>query len=152
MDNGTIALIFTAITCFAMLIEKIFGGGNKLANKFHDLEKQTTVEINALRESFHNKMSSIETNYRVSGEAVMSNIHSLREGLLQFRAQLAEDYMKSDNFDNATKELKRDFKDANKELKDDMKEGFDRVQKTLDDMASAIEAARKSRSSPSDHH
>lgn len=138
-----IAVAFSGITMFVMIGEKIFGGGNKLAGAFHKLETRTTEQINAVRNEFYLRTDEMSANYRVGVEAIKANIHELQIGLLEFRAKMAEDYMRRDSYHKATDEIKRDFKDANAEIKADMKDGFDRVEKTLGNLEQSIEAARR---------
>ncbi len=144
MERGDIALLFSGIMCAFVVIEKLFGGGNKLANKFHEFSTKASEQITALRVEVFNKVELIDSNYRVGLDAITSNIHRMELGFMEMRAKLAEEYMRSESFHKATEELKRDFKDANREVKDDMKEGFDRVEKTLDALSQSVEAARKS--------
>lgn len=167
MDNSTIAVILTGVGLVVVLVKDIFSGSSKLTAKFYEAKEATrlevdklketySVEINNLKERYSVEISRIrtdflqrsetnESNSRVGNEAIVSNIHALREGLLEFRAKMAEEYMRNEHYNKATDELKRDFKEQKEELKSDMKDGFDRVEKTLGEMAQAIELARKSR-------
>lgn len=158
---------FSGLTLLGTFAKDIFGGSAKLANKFHDMKDATKLEIDKLKETYSVEINNLkerysaetsrirtdflqrsetyESNARVGNEAVVSNIHALREGLLEFRAKMAEEYMRNEHYNKATDELKRDFKEQKEELKSDMKDGFERVEKTLGEMTQAIELARKSR-------
>lgn len=144
MERGDIALIFSGIMCAFLVFEKLFGGGSKLANKFHDLSTNTTNQVSLLRTEVFSKVESIDSMYRVGLDAIVANQHRAEIGFLELRAKLAEEYMRAENFHKAADELKRDFKDANREIKEDMKDGFEEVKRQLSEMAQAIEAARKS--------
>lgn len=158
MDDTTalVAVAFGGITLAATLIKDIFGGGTKLANKFHSLETNTNTAMTAHKEKFDAEIMKVRTDFlmrsetyegnsRVGLEAITASIHTLREAALEQRAKMAEEYMRRDSFYKATDELKRDMKEKNDELKNDMKDGFERVEKTLGDMAQAIELSRKTR-------
>lgn len=146
MDNSTIAIIFTGIGLAVMLAEKLFGGGNKLAAKFASLEKETTAEITTLRMEFVEKYDRNNSNSRVGFDAITANIHALQLGFSEFRAQMAENYMRRDSFYKATDELKKDFNEKHGDLKADVHRGFQDVKDQLDAMSQAIEAGRKSTS------
>jgi hypothetical protein len=143
MDATTIAIFLSSATFAFMIIEKTFGGGNKLANEFHKLDKRITNDVTSLRNEFLQHIDLNNTNYRVGLDAITANIHALQLGLLEFRAKMAEDYMRRDSYHKASDELKRDFKEANQDLKTDMQDGLERIEKQLDAMAQAIEEGRK---------
>jgi hypothetical protein len=142
MDSSTIAIIFTGIGLVVMLVEKIFGGGNKLASAFSSLKESTTKEITDLRLEFLQKIELRDNNARVGFEAVTANMHIIKEALLENRAQVAENYMRRDSYYKASDELKRDFKEKHDDLKDDMNKGFAALKDQLDAMAQAIELGR----------
>lgn len=123
--------------------EKLFGGGNKLAAKFAQLDKDKTAEVTALRLELLQKIETRDNNARVGFEAVTANMHIIKEALLENRAKMAEEYMRRDSYYKASEELKRDFKEKHDDLKDDMNKGFASVKDQLDAMAQAIEAGRK---------
>lgn len=149
MSSETIALIALAVSIVVSLLgfgEKIFGGGNKLARAFAELDKKKTEEITLLRNEFYQRVETHDGNYRVGLDAITANIHAMQLGLLEFRAKMAEDYMRRDSYYKASEDLKRDFKEKHDDLKDDMNKGFSAVKEQLDTMAQAIEAGRKSTS------
>ncbi len=145
MDNSTIAVIFTGIGLLVMLAEKIFGSGGKLTSKFATLEKETTAEIHTLRMEFIEKSDRNNANSKVGFDAITANIHALQLGFSEFRATMAENYMRRDSFYKATDELKRDFSEKHNELKADVRQGFEETREQLDAMAQVIEANRKER-------
>ena len=118
---AVIAVILSAVTLAVMVGEKLWGGGNKLAEKFAKLDKETTEEIAAARAELTQRVDDYEENYRVGINAIQSNIHAMQIGLLEFRAKMAEDYMH-----------KGDYGAGVNEIKGDMRAGFDRIEKRLE--------------------
>lgn len=159
MSAETIALIALAITIIgnlAVLGEKLFGGGNKLANKFAALELKHvsdialieathTKELSTLRNEFMGRCELSDSNTRMGITTITNNIHLLEKGLLEFRAMMGENYMRRDSFYKAADEIKTNFKELNNATRDEMKSGFERVEKTLDELGQSIEANRKAR-------
>lgn len=146
-----LALGLTVITTIGVLIEKAFGGGNRLSNRFATHEKETLLAITKLQDAFYARCDTNNENHRVGFEAMSANIHALQIGFLEFRAKMAEEYMKSDSYYKASEGIKQDFKSKNDELKSDMKEGFARLEKTLSDITQSIEAGRKATTQRKEH-
>jgi uncharacterized coiled-coil DUF342 family protein len=146
MDSSTIALIFTGISLAVVLGKDLFGGGSKLASRFGALEKDTTEKYNALRFEFVEKNATAASNSKVGFEAITANIHSLQLGFSDFRAQMAENYMRRDSFYKATDDLKRDFNDKHSELKADVHRGFEEMKEQMNHLAQSIEEGRKTKS------
>lgn len=169
MDNSTIALIISGIGLLVVLAKDLFNGGNKLSARFTEMEKALTEqirlmtsanaaeivkfkdkhdgEIQRIRTDFLQRNETYEDNNRIGFEAITANIHALQLGFSEFRASMAENYMRRDSYYKATDELKRDMKDENIAVRKEMKDGFDRMERTLGEMAQANELARKSRNS-----
>jgi uncharacterized coiled-coil DUF342 family protein len=145
MDTATIALIFTGISLAVVLGKDLFGGGSKLASKFAALEKETTSSINAMRFEFIEKSSTAASNSKVGFEAITANIHALQLSSMEFRAMMAEQYMRRDSFYKATDELKRDFNDKHNDMKADMHRGFEEMKEQMNHLAQSIEEGRKSK-------
>lgn len=153
MDATTISFCALGVTILMSLLgigEKLFGGGNLLANKFAKLKEENTkvkedvaAQIATVRNDHQTKLDEYATNTRVGIDQIRTNIHLLEKAILESRLELAQQYMRRDSFYKATDELKRDFKDDNKEVKSEMHAGFERIEKQLDAMSQAIEAARK---------
>lgn len=147
MEHSTIialvALGLTIASSLATLGEKLFGGGNKLASKFASLERNTTTEINSLRMEFVTSRETSDANSRVGMDAITANIHRMELGLLEFRAKMAEDYMRRDSYYKASEELKRDFKEKHDDLKHEMHQGFADLKDQVGAVAQSIEAGRK---------
>lgn len=144
MDHSTIAIIISVIVLLISLGKDLFGGGNKLASKFSGLKEETTAKITALRMEFVTSRETSDANSRIGMDAITANIHRMELGLLEFRAKMAEDYMRRDSYYKASEELKRDFKEKHDDLKEDVSRGFASVKDQLDAMAQSIEAGRKS--------
>lgn len=138
-----LALGLTLITTIGVFVEKAFGGGNKLSNRFATHEKETLLAITKLQDAFYARCDTNNENHRVGFEAITANIHALQLGFLEFRAKMAEEYMRRDSYYKASEEIKADFKTKHDELKSDMKTAFARVEGTLSNMSQAIEAGRK---------
>jgi hypothetical protein len=146
VDATTIAVVSVCFLAANFVIDKVFGGGMKYSSRFSAIEQKQLADIATLRMEFAAKISSIEETQRLGLDAIKSNIHLIQTAVLEFRLEMAKElgkYMLQDSFYRATDDLKRDVKDANQEIKNDMREGFERVEKTLDEMAQAIEAARQ---------
>jgi hypothetical protein len=112
--------VFGGISLLIVVVEKLWGGGNALAGKFHKLDKETTAAttasdikhtaaINALRIELMNRVDLYEDNYKVGMDAITSNIHALREGLLEFRAKMAEQYVAKGGLDDLRADMRRGF-------------------------------------------
>lgn len=155
MDNTTIGLIFTGIGLFAMVAKDLFGGGGKLANAFHALDKKTseavtaldvkhTSETTRLRLEMLDKIELRDNNARIGFESISANMHIMKEALLENRAKMAEEYMSKGSFYKATDELKRDFKEKHDDLKHEMHQGFADLKDQIGAVAQSIEAGRQS--------
>jgi DNA anti-recombination protein RmuC len=137
------AFTLSVIVALGTLLEKVFGGGNKLATQFASLEARTKEDMNKLRIEMMQRIDNHGDNSQVGFESIRSNINTLNMAILEFRAKMAEDYMRRDSFYKAFDELKRDFKDRNDDIKKDVDEGFERITRQLDAMSQAIEAGRR---------
>src|SRR4051812_16547665 len=116
MEPQTISFISLAVAVTMAVLgiaEKLWGGGNALASKFNKLERETSAAIAMVRNEYQIKLDTYAENTRVATASIISNIHLLEKGILEFRLLMAEQYMRRDSFYKATDELKRDFKDAN---------------------------------------
>jgi hypothetical protein len=147
MSADTIALLALGVSIVVSLLgfgEKLFGGGNKLAAKFAQLDKDKTAEITDLRLEFIGKIEIRDNNARIGFEAVTANMHIIKEALLENRAQMAENYMRRDSYYKASEELKRDFKEKHDDLKHEVHQGFAELKDQIGAVAQSIEAGRKS--------
>lgn len=118
---AVIAVSLSAITLLVMVGEKLFGGGNKLAERFARLDKEMTADMASLRSDLTKRVDEYESNYRVGLDAMRSSIHAMQIGLLEFRAKMAEEYMH-----------KGDYGTGVNEIKSDMRTGFSRLEQRLD--------------------
>lgn len=122
-----VPIFFSGITLLVMVAEKIFGGGNALAAKFHKLDKEVTTAIAALEVRVTTKVDEYEDNYTVGAEAIRANIHALQMGLLEFRAKMAEEYVAKGGLDD---------------IKQDMRRGFEAVDRRMGELQDMIMWAR----------
>lgn len=124
MTSGEIlATIFGGVSLLIVVVEKLFGGGNALAAKFHALDIATTQAREALRRDLMARIDAQEDNYRLGVDALTANIHALREGVLELRAKMAEEYVRTGGLD---------------EIKSDMHRGFDNVNKRMSELQDMI--------------
>jgi hypothetical protein len=106
-----IAILISALTLIVLVAEKIFGGGNALANKFHGLEKETNVSITELRREMASKVDNYENQSSVGFESLRSGITEMKMALLEFRATVSENlhaYIRKDDYNAGISEVKRD--------------------------------------------
>jgi len=106
-----IAIAFSGVTLLVLVGEKMFGGGNALAAKFHTLDKETTEVIAQVRKELNLRIDEYERVATVGFEAVRVNIHAMQIGLLEFRAKIAEElhaYIRKDDYNAGINEVKRD--------------------------------------------
>lgn len=107
-----VAVGVSLLTFLLVAAEKIFGGGNALANKFHVLDKDTTAAISEVRRELHLRLDEYEGTCRVGFEAVKNNIHAMQTGLLEFRASMSESlhsYIRKDDYNAGLGDIKRDM-------------------------------------------
>lgn len=132
METGHVALIISALGLILVVIEKIFGGGHSLANRFAKLDKETSEIVSKLRADIDDKMMILRNEFtrkideyedvnNVGIEALKSNIHALQLGLLEFRAKMAEEYMP-----------RGDYRTGNADIRREVHDGFDEIKKRLD--------------------
>lgn len=108
-------------TLLILVAEKLFGGGNALANKFHALEKDVTASIATVRTELNKKIDEYEGVSTVGFEAIKNNIHAMQMGLLEFRAKMAEDlhlYIRKDDYNAGLGEIKRDVQNGFRSVDD----------------------------------
>lgn len=135
--------IMSVGTFLYVIAKDLFYGGNALANRFAKLKEETDNKLELARIDYQTRLDEYANNTRVVTNQILTNIALLEKGIMEFRLNMSENYMKRDSYYRASEELKRDYKEKNEELKSDMKEGFSRVERALSDMSQAIEAARK---------
>jgi hypothetical protein len=123
MEVGYIAIALSSITLIVLVIEKVFGGGNALATKFAKLDKNTDERIDGLRRELSSKVDEYEDNYAVGLDSIKSSIHQLERGLLEFRAKMAEEYMRKPDYDRGITDIRRELHD-----------GFEKMEKRLERM------------------
>lgn len=104
-----IAIVFSGVTLLVMVGEKLFGGGNALAAKFHALEIKSTAENVALRSEVMNRVDEYEDSYQVGLDAIKANIHAIQMGLLEFRGKMAEEYIPKGGLDDIKTDMRRGF-------------------------------------------
>src|ERR1700744_133642 len=85
-----IAIMVSALTLVVLVAEKLWGGGNALAARFHKLDKETSQTIAQLRTEVMAKVDLYEDNAGTGFETIKNNIHEMQMGLLKFRADVAE--------------------------------------------------------------
>lgn len=106
-----VAAGISLLTLLIVVAEKLFGGGNALANRFHVLDKETTTAIADVRKELHLRLDEYEGTCRVGFETVKNNIHAMQTGLLEFRAKIAEElhsYIRKDDYNAGLGDIKRD--------------------------------------------
>lgn len=130
-----VPMFFSGITLLVLVGEKLFGGGNALAAKFHRLDKETTAAMAALENKITLKVDEYEDNSGVGFEAMRASIHALEKGLLEFRAKMAEQYVAKGGLDD---------------IKQDMRRGFEAVDKRMGELQDMIMWARPEGAPP--HH
>jgi len=107
-----IAIVFSGITLLVLVGEKLFGGGNALAAKFHVLDKETGSAIEAVRRELTARIDEYEKVATVGFDAIRSNIHAMQIGLLEFRAKMSEElhlYIRKDDYNTGVSDIKRDM-------------------------------------------
>lgn len=107
-----VSLGMSALTLVVLVAEKLFGGGNALANKFHELEKQTTLAVAEVRKELANRIDNYEGQASVGFEAMRSGITEMKVALLEFRATVSEklhEYIRKDDYNAGIGDLKRDL-------------------------------------------
>lgn len=114
--TAILAVCFAALALLVQVVEKVFGGGNALAVRFHKLDKDTGIAIAALETRVMTKVDEYEDNYTVGAEAVRANIHALQMGLLEFRAKMAEEYIRQGGLDDMKKDMQRGFEAVDRRM------------------------------------
>jgi hypothetical protein len=110
-----IAIAISSVTLLIMVGEKLWGGGNALAGKFHALERETTMSLSMLRQDLNIKIDEYEKVATVGFDAIRANIHAMQLGLLEFRAKMAEDlhsYIRKDDYNAGIGDVKRDVQNG----------------------------------------
>lgn len=116
-----VALAVSIVSLLLLVGEKLFGGGNALANKFHKLDKDTTTEITVLRRELNDKIDEYEKVGTVGFDAIRANIHAMQLGLLEFRAKMSEDlhmYIRKDDYNAGIGDVKRDVQNGFRNMED----------------------------------
>lgn len=106
-----IAILISALTLVVLVAEKLFGGGNALAARFHRLDKDVTDAIAEVRKELTAKIDEYEDNAGVGFETIKNNIHEMQIGLLKFRAEISESlhlYIRKDDYNAGLQGIKRD--------------------------------------------
>lgn len=117
MEAGQWALVVSISIGIIGLLEKVFGGGNGLANRFAALKETLTLDVSKVRTDTAAEVASVrrdltqrideyEDNYRVGLDAIKSNIHELQIAALKFRAEMAEGYIPKGGLDDVRREMR----------------------------------------------
>ncbi len=110
-----IAIAFSGVTLLILVAEKLFGGGNALAEKFHSLDRETRLAIADVRRELSTKADEYEKISTVGFDAIRANIHAMQIGLLEFRAKIAEElhlYIRKDDYNAGISDVKRDVQNG----------------------------------------
>lgn len=119
METSHWAVLISAAGLLVIVLERTFGGGNGLANRFAILKETVTADITKLRTDtsesnaklryeLERRIDEYEDNYRVGLEAITANIHELQLAALKFRAEMAEGYIPKGGLDD----VRRDMRDG----------------------------------------
>lgn len=130
------------ISAIYVIVEKIFGGGNALATKFADLEKRMTERQRLSEERMQTQTSESSKNTSVGIDAINANIHRMEISFLTFRAQMAEEYLRREDYYKTIDEFKTDVKDANRETREEMRKLFSHLDDRLQSMQQSIDHTR----------
>jgi hypothetical protein len=142
-----IAIAFSGLTLLVLVAEKLFGGGNALANKFHALATETTLQIAAVRADLNAKVDGYEDSAGVGFETIRNNIHAMQIGLLEFRAKMAEDlhaYIRKDDYNAGVSDVKREMQSGFTRVDDRLGELQDLIMYANPDVASRMQHRPKS--------
>lgn len=136
MDLGPyVAIIISALTLVVLVVEKVFGGGNALAGKFHTLERDTNDRIAGVEREIRQQVMEYEKLSTVGFEATRNAITEIRVGLLELRAHTSESlhaYIRKDDYHAGINDVKRDMRD-----------GFDRMDNRLGQVQDLITWANR---------
>jgi hypothetical protein len=116
-----IAPAVAVVTLVVLVADKLFGGGRSLAREFAKLEKHMVDSIAAVRQEMQEKreMAIVQTGDAMTG--MRTQMHQQENKHLEFRAMVAETYMRRDSY----------YK-ASEELKGEMNRGFEKLDKRLE--------------------
>lgn len=132
--TAILAVCFAAAAFIVQVVEKIFGGGNALANKFHALETQTrtdiagvtakfSTDVAAVRNELNSKIDEYEKVATVGFDAIRANIHAMQIGLLEFRSKMSDDlhmYIRKDDYNAGIGDIKRDVQNGFRNVEERM--------------------------------
>lgn len=116
MERSDIALLISVLMFAVVALEKVFGGGNGLANRFHKLRDDTTKDIADLRRDLTQRVDEYEDNYKVGLDAITANIHALQMAALEFRAKMAEEYVRQGGLDHIEKRMSDGFEKVERRM------------------------------------
>jgi len=116
MGRDDIALLLSGLMFVFVVVEKIFGGGNGLANRFHKLKEDTTKDIADLRRDLVQRVDEYEDMYKVGLDAITSNIHALQLAALEFRAKMAEEYVRQGGLEHIEKRMSDGFEKVERRM------------------------------------
>lgn len=123
MDTAQWALLVSAASLVVIILERVFGGGNGLANRFASLERTITADNARVHHELTQRIDLYEDNYQVGLDAIKSNIHELQIAALKFRAEMAEGYIPKGGLDDVRR---------------DMRDGLGKVDKAIDHLQDMI--------------
>lgn len=111
------------MSLFVVVAEKLWGGGNALAAKFHTLDKETIAAIASVRFDLNNRIDEYEKVGTVGFEAIRANIHAMQLGLLEFRVKISDElhlYIRKDDYNSGVGDVKREMQNGFKSMEDRM--------------------------------
>ncbi len=109
------AAVFGGLSLLIVIAEKLWGGGNALAAKFHALEKDVMTAVASNYRELTLKLDEYEKVSTVGFDATRANIHAMQMGLLEFRAKIAEtlhEYIRKDDYNVGVSDIKRDMQNG----------------------------------------
>ena len=143
-----VAILISGLTLLVLVAEKLFGGGNALANKFHTLEKETNASMAAIHRELSGKLDAYEGASSVGFEAMKNSTHALQMGLLEFRAKIAEDlheYIRKDDYNAGVSDVKREMENGFRDVGERLGQLQDLIMYANPDVAQRLAAAHGKR-------
>jgi hypothetical protein len=109
MDAPSWSLLIAAASLAFVLLEKTFGGGNKLANMFSKLQSETVAAVSQVRTDMSEKIDLNRDQFQVGYNKLQADLHIVERAQLELRAKIAEEYIPKGGLQEMKADMHKEF-------------------------------------------
>jgi hypothetical protein len=109
MDSQSWSLLLASASFAFVLLEKTFGGGNKLASMFSKLQSETVATVSQLRIDMSEKIDLHRDQFQVGYNKIQADLHIVERAQLELRVKMAEEYIPKGGLQEMKADMHKEF-------------------------------------------